>query len=59
MNASTLTGGLRRAFLQTLAGLLLLAVSSVLRASSSELPLKQTPPFNAVYVIGDSLSDTG
>lgn len=59
MNAPTSSGVLRRAFLPALAGLLFLAASSILQASASEPALKQTPPFNAVYVIGDSLSDTG
>jgi phospholipase/lecithinase/hemolysin len=58
MNALS-SGGLRRAHLPALVGLLMFAVTSILGAVASEAPQNQTPPFNAVYVIGDSLSDTG
>jgi phospholipase/lecithinase/hemolysin len=59
MNVSLSSGGLRRAQLPVLVGLLVFAFTSILGASASEAPKNQTPPFNAVYVIGDSLSDTG
>ena len=58
MNALSI-GGLRRAHLSALVGLLMFAVTSILGSAASEAPENQTPPFNAVYVIGDSLSDTG
>ena len=59
MNASSSTGGLRRAFFPALAGLLLVTITSILGAAPSASQQNQNPPFTAVYVIGDSLSDTG